>query len=273
MSRWFTIFRTFALAFVASVGVQLAALAQPYQAPIVDPKTTIRFCYQDIELYPNYMGEGAEVPSEKPGVNIELYNLVAANAGAAVQYFRYSWNRCIALLTAGRVDSLIASYNTERASLAKFPQANGQLDASKRITTSGYYLYHLKNDTTYWDGEKLLDPSISIGAPLGYSIVNDLRAMNANVTEAGTTGSLLNLLLYGRFDAIAAPGSTTQAMIRADITRLINVVRDPAPLKQSAYYIVFSDSFAARNPALVEEIWNQSKLVREQFREELLLKY
>lgn len=273
MDRRFTVIRTCVFALIAAFCLQSQAIGQPNQAPNSGPKPTIRFCYQDIELYPNYMGEGSAVPSAKPGVNIELYNLVAANAGAAVQYFRYSWNRCLALLTAGRVDSLIASYNAERASLAKFPQNHDQLDASKRITTSGYYLYHLKNGTTYWDGEKLLDSSISIGAPLGYSIVNDLRAMNANVTEAGTTGSLLNLLLYGRFDAIAAPGSTTQAMIRADITRLINVVRDPAPLKQSAYYIVFSDSFAAQNPALVEEIWNQSKLVREQFREELLLKY
>lgn len=235
--------------------------------------TTVRFCYQDIELFPNYTGDGSDVPAEKPGVNIELYNFVAEQVGVDIEYFRYSWNRCIALLSAGRIDSIISSYSPARAAVADFPMAGDLPDPARRITTSGYFLYHLDNGKTYWNGKQLTDPSISIGAPLGYSIVRDLKAMNANVTEAGTTGGLLNLLLYGRFDAIAAPGSTTEAMIRADITRLVNVVRDPLPLKQNAYYIAFSKNFVAQNPDVATAFWSNSTIIRDQFRESLLRSY
>lgn len=249
------------------------AIAEQNSTSNTDAGITIRFCYQDIELFPNYMGSGSAVPDEKPGVNIELYTLVADQVGVDVQFFRYSWNRCIALLSAGRIDSVIASHSPMRAAVADFPMTADAPDPARRITTSGYYLYHLDDGITYWDGKQLVNPTISIGAPLGYSIVNDLRAINANVTEAGTTGSLLNLLLYGRFDAIAAPGSTTDAMIRADFTRLSNVIRDPEPLKQNAYYAVFSKTFTAQNTDLVSAFWAQSKTVREQYRELLLQKY
>ncbi len=234
---------------------------------------TIRFCYQDTELYPAYLGDGSEVPSDKPGVDIELYQKIAELADAKVTFVRYSWNRCLALLSAGRIDSIISSYRPERAQTAVFPMAGDKPDDTKKITTSGYFLYHLNKNATYWDGEKLLDPSISIGAPMGYSIVADLRGWDANVTEAGTTKGLLNLLRYGRFDAIAAPANMTEAIIRREITLFSEVVRDPIPLKQNAYFIVFSTSFAQNNPSLVERVWQYTETVREQHREQILLKY
>lgn len=233
----------------------------------------IRFCYQDTELYPAYLGNGRDVPSDKPGVDIELYQKIAAQAGAKVTFIRYSWNRCLALLSAGRIDSVISSFRPERAEIAKFPMSGDVPDPEKRITTSGYFLYHLDRGMTYWDGKRLLDPSISIGAPMGYSIVADLRKWNANVTEAGTTKGLLNLLRYGRFDAIAAPGNMTDAIIRREITLFSEIVRDPEPLKQNPYFIVFSARFTENNPSLVERIWQYTETVREEFREQILLKY
>lgn len=234
---------------------------------------TIRFCYQDTELYPAYLGNGNKVPSDKPGVDIELYQKIAEQAGANVTFVRYSWNRCLALLSAGRIDSIISSYRPDRAQMAVFPMQGDEPDDTKKITTSGYFLYHLNKNVTYWDGKKLLDPSISIGAPMGYSIVADLRDWKANVTEAGTTKGLLNLLRYGRFDAIAAPANMTDAIIRREITLFSEIVRDPIPLKQNAYFIVFSTAFAQNNPSLVERVWQYTETVRKQHREQILLKY
>ncbi len=234
---------------------------------------TIRFCYQDTELYPAYLGNGSEVPAEKPGVDIELVQKITARAGSSVSLLRYSWKRCLALLSAGRIDSIISSFRPERAQLAVFPMKGDQADDSKKITTSGYYLYHLNTGNTFWDGKNLMDPSISIGAPMGYSIVADLRRMNANVMEAGTTSGLLNLLSYGRFDAIAAPGNMTDAIIRQNITRFSDIVRDPEPLTENAYFIVFSKTFAEQHPSLVKSVWQNTEIVRQALREELLLKY
>lgn len=235
-------------------------------------RAKVRFCYQDSELYPNYTGTGSAKPSILPGVNIELYDLVAKKAGAQVSYSRFSWNRCVALLTAGRVDSLIASFNPERVRFAAFPMINGQPDPEKRITTSGYYLYHLGN-RPLWDGTKFVDPSITVAAPLGYSIVRDLMDRNINVVEAGTTAGLLKLLRVGRFDAIAVPGSTADTIIRNDITQFAMIVKDPAPLRKSPYFIVFSKAFAAGNRALVEAFWNTVPDVRTRFRDQIIAKY
>lgn len=245
--------------------------ADEVDAPINTPK--IRFCYQDTELFPAYLGNGNIVPAERPGVDIELYQIIAERAGAEINFERYSWNRCLALLSAGRIDSVISSYRVDRAAYADFPMKAGGLNRDQRITMSGYYLYHTKKSITLWDGEKLTDPSISIGAPLGYSIVADLRAMNAKVTEAGTTDSLLNLLRYNRFDAVAAPGNMTDAIIRSDFTRYSDIVRDPVPLKENDYFIIFSKKFTSQHSVLVKDIWAFSETVREQFREALLAKY
>lgn len=233
---------------------------------------TIRFCYQDTELFPNYIGEGASKPATAPGVNIELYDLVAAEVGASVAYMRYSWNRCLALLTAGRVDSVIASYTEERARIADYPMANGLPDSNKRITTSGYYLYH-RGSEPFWDGSRFLKSAITVGAPMGYSIVEDLSQRDVKVLEAGTTASLLTLLRYGRIDAIAVPGSTTDALIRNDVTQFAMIVKDPVPLRQSAYYIAFSKTFAEEEAALVHAIWDALPAVRTENRERILATY
>lgn len=236
------------------------------------PSTNLRFCYQDIELFPNYVGDSPEKPADKPGVNIEMLELVAARVGLSITFMRYSWNRCLALLKAGRADSVIASYNEARAAIAAYPIKDGTLNTEQRITTSGYYLYH-QNATPLWDGQRFLKSDIVIAAPRGYSIVADLRAKNIEVVEASTAENLLALLQFNRVDAVAAPGRATDAVIRREITRYVSVIKDPAPLKESPYFIVFSHAFYARNREIVEAVWQASEAIRQSDLRALTEKY
>ncbi len=259
---------------VYSIFLVFTTAAWPQENPVrqQEKQLTLRFCYQDTDLYPNYTGKGSKRPDNLPGVNIELLELATARAGVSLEYFRFSWNRCMALLAVSRVDSVIASYNSERAVFAEFPIKDGTLDTDKRITTSGYYLYH-RGSTPFWDGDKFVDPSIMVAAPTGYSIVRRLREKNIEVIEAGTTDSLLNMLRVGRIDAIAAPGSTADTFIRHDITRYSMITKDPAPLKESPYFVVFSKAFARENPETVNSIWAALPSLREEFHDRILAKY
>lgn len=261
--------RSVCLAFLAGLLLAHPATAQQETER---PQGGFVFCYQDTELFPNYMGAGTAVPETRPGVNIELVDLVGEQVDVPVHYVRYSWNRCLALMTAGRVDSVIASYTDDRAEIAVYPMAGTVPDAERRLTTSGYYLYHRK-DSQQWDGERFADPDITIAAPLGYSIVRDLNRLNMAVVEASTTEGLLNLLIYSRIDAVAAPGSTADAIRRNDVTKYASIVKDPAPLRQSPYFIVFSKQFAETNPALVERVWAAVPNVRRTYRASLLEAY
>lgn len=233
---------------------------------------SITFCYQDKELFPNYMGEQNTKPVRNPGINIELVDQIALNLNLEVQYVRYSWNRCLALLKVGRVDSLIASYNSDRAEIGIFPMAGNSSDASKRISTLGYYMYHT-SDLPVWDGEGLVDPKTVVAAPLGYSVVRALREKGIKVIETGSPEDNLKLLVYRRVDAIAAPGTTVDALISADITRYNDIKKDPIPITERPYFIAFSHKFFDANPSLAKAIWQQTSNVRTALRQQLVDKY
>lgn len=236
------------------------------------PAATIKFCYQDKELFPNYMGETNTKLANKPGINIELVDQIALNLNLNVLYVRYSWNRCLALLKAGRVDSLIASYNEDRAEYAVYPLRGEGLDIEKRINTLGYYMYHTAGSPA-WNGKTLTDPNAVIAAPLGYSVAKVLRDIGINLVETGSPEDILKLLLHKRVDAIALPGTTADALIRADITRYTDIEKDPIPITERPYFVVFSQKFSNLNPELTKAIWQQTSSVRATYRQQLIDKY
>lgn len=232
----------------------------------------IKFCYQNKELFPNYMGETSTKLANNPGINIELVDQIALDLNLNVQYLRYSWNRCLALLKAGRVDSLIASYNKNRAEIGIFPMTGNGPDIEKRISTLGYYMYHTAASPV-WNGDGLIDTHTLVAAPLGNSVVNVLRNKGIEVVEAGSPEDTLKLLLHKRVDAVAVPGSTADALIRADITRYGDIRKDPAPIIRRPYFIIFSQKFSDQNPALTKAIWQQTSYVRTAYRQQLVDKY
>lgn len=240
--------------------------------PPLQSANKILFCYQNTELYPNYIGSGSAKPESKPGVAIELLDLIAADAGVSFRYVRYPWNRCLALMAAGRLDSVLASYTQERARLAVFPMQGARPDLTKSLVSSSYFLFH-RSGQRQWDGKEFTNPAITVAAPLGYSIVGDLQAKNISVMEAGTTKDLLDLLIYNRVDAVAAPGTAADAIIRDDVTKYSSINKDPIPLRESPNFIVFSHRFATENNETVERVWQSAMKIRDTQRDAILKKY
>jgi polar amino acid transport system substrate-binding protein len=243
----------------------LSAPAAGGAEPGAEP-TSFIFCYQDIELYPNYTGASAQVPTRDRGVVVELVELAAAEAGLTPVFVRFPWNRCISLLRQGRVDSLVASYRPERADAAAYPMKDGKPDTGKLITLSGYYLYQRGTVPDQWDGTKFTDRALNIGAPLGYSITAELKKSGINVVTTNTTADLFQMLSYGRIDAVAAPGAAADTLLHKYPGRFGWIRKVEAPLRVNPYFIAFSHQFREKHGATVQRVWDNSlSLYRRHF--------
>jgi len=231
------------------------------------------FCYQDIELYPNYTGNSALVPEHDPGLIIELVQKASASVGLTPTFVRFPWKRCLALLKLGRVDSVVASYRKERTDVAMYPMVAGGPDNEKFLTISGYYLYQLQGTVDHWDGHMFSSPDIIIGAPLGYSITAELKEKRRNIVETGTAEGLFQMLQYGRIDAVAAPGVAADALLQRRSDTYSTIRKIEVPLKINHYFLVFSHQFYKENTSTVTAIWHASPNVHKSEISQLQKKY
>lgn len=231
------------------------------------------FCYQNIELYPNYTGTMNTVPEKDPGILVELVQLAASDARLDVTFERYPWKRCLALMKLGRVDSVIASFRPERQEALVYPMLNNHPDDNRMIVQNGYYLYQKKEKPSFWDGKNFTDPAAVIGAPLGYSITAAMRDRGLNVVEAGTTEGLLHMLLYDRLQAVAAPGAAADTLLRQNPSEYASVIKVAAPLKVNHYFIAFSHQFFEKHPNAATRLWEASPKVHATHFDQLQAKY
>ncbi len=266
---------------LTACGLTLAAILAGIAAPSAfasdaaerSPSRTFSFCYQDIELYPNYTGATKAVPEKDPGILVELVQLAAANAHLDVTFARYPWKRCLSLMKLGRIDSVIASFRAERKEALVYPMAGDQPDDARMIVQNGYYLYQKRADAPYWNGQKFVDPAVVIGAPLGYSITAAMKDQGLNVVEAGTTEGLLHMLAFDRLQAVAAPGAAADTLLRQNPAEYQTIVKLEAPLKMNHYFIAFSHQFFNQNPTAAAQVWQASPKVHADHFERLQAKY
>lgn len=264
MNRWH---RVAALIILATMlGSRCSAQDQSPTLPFV-------FCYQDIELFPNYTGPSADVPETNRGVVIDLVELAAAYAGLKPVFVRYPWNRCLSLMRQGRVDSTVASYIQERLTSVVYPVVSGRPDVTKLITFAGYYLYQRAGQPDLWDGKTFTSDDLVMGTPLGYSITNNLKEQGRPVLTSSTITGLFQMLAHGRLEAVAAPGAAADSLISSNPDAYVDIKRVEAPLKINPYFIVFSHQFRDAHPDIVQNVWDASLKVYQAHFARLRLKY
>ncbi|WP_419901548.1 transporter substrate-binding domain-containing protein [Kiloniella sp.] len=96
-------------------------------------------CYEDIENIPYYYGEGTEIPENKPGLYVDMINLVSQRLKLNIVIHRAPWARCLKQLELNRVDGVVAaSFKPERAKYSHYPMRLGELDVERRIVNKSY---------------------------------------------------------------------------------------------------------------------------------------
>ncbi len=239
----------------------------------------ISIAYEHKEQPPYYMGNTSTVLEKDPGVAVEMVLMLEQKVdGVKIILTRAPWKRCTISLKSNRVDGIFnASYKKSRLEIGWYPTTDKThqcpVDTSRRITTISYSFYTLKGSGLKWDGDRLENLKGHVSAPLGYSIVGDLKEMGIPVEEAPSSQNNLVKLIRKRVTAVALQDVTADSIIKADQKTYENIIKLDPPLKTKPYYLMLSKAFVSSHPRLSQKIWDAIKVIRKTKMKEMVAKY
>lgn len=234
-------------------------------------EVVLRMVYSVEKSYPNMMGQGPEIPNP-PGIVIDIIKQTAKDIGVKIELRRLPDKRLFVHLKNGKADGNFShSFSKDRMEFGVYPMKNGEPDSDKRTNTAQYYLYKSKGSSLQSTAESLTQNGTLIGAQLGFSIVNDLTALGAKVTEVESSESLFKMLETGRVNGIAIHDNEGDFYVKTN--KLNQIEKVEPPLKTKHYYLMFSHQFVEKHPQIAEKFWNRIGEIREKVRQEKLPQY
>jgi len=221
------------------------------------------FAFQDSDNYPYQVGEGAQIDAKFPGVAVEMVQAIAESLGIELSLIRLPWKRGLIMLQQGEIDGLFnASFQEKRQLHGVYPTLNDQIDPSRRSYSNAYSLFKHINSPLSWDGEKFTPSEYRIIAPLGFSIVDDLRKKGVAVRETTAVLSDLRAISRGRKIGLVLLELSGDAYLNNHLNLLANISKNKPPLASKDYYLMLSHQLVKRNPELAEAIWNRVREFR-----------
>ncbi len=235
------------------------------------------FAYDTQQGFPAFMGNGQDVPVRYPGIYIDILRMVEQRLPIKLTLIRLPWERCKAYLAQNRASAINSSYKASRALIGVFPKmASGQVDRDKRITSDTYRFYTRNDYELRYDPDqsKVFPAKSLLAAPLGYSVVDDLKARGLVVEQHpdGVEG-ILKLLIYGRVQGIIAHESQMQYTLSQNSQFAERVVPIEPAIREKDYYILISRGFYREHPELSKQIWAAIGELRETMLPQLVQEY
>jgi len=216
----------------------------------------LKIACENKQDFPTVMGNSNKILKKNPGMGVEVIYRLEKKLNITIQIKRFPWKRCLAEMQKGNVDGLFtASYKEKRKKCGRYPEINGQVDPSRRFTSSSYALYRLKGSDVKYDGKNFIVKG-KVGAPRGYSIVDDLKKKGLIVDESPNTLNDFRKLIRGRVQAVAALEMTGDyyLMVNQDLNEKIEKMQ---PLiVEKPYYFMLSHQFYNKKKVLAEQIWD-----------------
>lgn len=220
--------------------------------------------YEDVANPPYALTQGSMTPSANAGITIDILRKVAKKLDLNIAFERKTWSQGTQLLKHGRIDGLFhGSFKAERLKIAQYPMLNGKPDRSRRLMTQSYYLYAPANQKPSWNGKDLNTIKVIVGAPLGYSIVSDLKANNVDILETKQLMQAMLMLKNNRLEAVASLEHMGDALLKKHPEQLKEIQKHQPALKQKDYYLLLSRQFVDKHPLVAEAIWSEIGRIRE----------
>lgn len=238
--------------------------------------------YEDKQQPPYYLENSSQVPDEFPGLAVELVQRVDEKIPRlSIRLVRAPWSRCLSGLASNQYDGIFnASYQPERLNIGWYPTVDGshlgELNPDQRLTRMAYSLYRRADSSLRWDGEQLTGSSEAlkaIGAPAGYSIVQDLERLGLAAQEVPGSSNALLMLQLGRIEGAVLQEVTADAALSKMQTHFGRIVKEYPPLEEKDYFLMLSHRLVAEDPELAQEIWQTLAEVRENYEQSLRQKY
>lgn len=218
----------------------------------------IRACIEDNESYPWLM-------RDQVGITTYQMQLVEKHLGSQIELTPLPWKRCIAEVKIGVRDAAIKiSHNPQRAQeVGVFPTVNGKLDLSKRLHNDSYSLYRIKGSHVSWDGKTLVAEGM-IGAQTGFSIIEQLKGLGANIDDGGRSANEhLRKMLLGRLVAVALQTQQGDVALARNPAYKEKIEKVSPLLAEKPYFLMFSYKFYQQHPAYSQTVWKTIETVRE----------
>jgi polar amino acid transport system substrate-binding protein len=235
----------------------------------------ITLACEDKMDFPNVLGNSPEVDWKKPGASIEFVKQMAEELGLKVVIKRLPWKRALELeLKGGTIDGLFpVSYRKERERFGVLPMKDGKADDSRSMLVSAYCFYKLKTSPLEWDGKALKHLEGPIGAPRGYSIVEDLKQLGYQVQESDDARKDLRRVAQGWLGAVAALEAAEDHILAASPEFSSAVIKMQPPISRKHYFLMLSHQFVSKYPVLAQRLWDKSREMREKELPRILGKY
>lgn len=241
---------------LCTVGVLLAAVSTGTPAE-VEPSRELIFCYENENVRPWRTRDGS-------GLNFELLNRVAESLRIRIRYVGEPWKRCLHELGNNVYDGAIgASFRPERLGNGFYPGTTEPIagkvpepDVGKSLYVERYVVVRRKGSLAEWNGRQFLHLAQPVGAPLGYSVVGELRSAGVQVDDGALTAeAVLRKLALARIDIAVLLHGELGALLNGlpGLRDRIEVL--PIPFAEKPYYVIFSRRFVHADAGFAARLW------------------
>jgi len=214
--------------------------------------------------FPTIMGNSTELEKVNPGLGVEAVRLIEEKIGVKIIIKRMPWKRCLQELKDGKADILFtASYKEGRKINGRYPEKNGIVDPTRRYSSSSYAFYKLKSSNLDFTGKNYSVFTKRIGAPRGYSIVDDLKSQGLMIDESPSTLTDFKKLVANRIEAVAALEMTGDYFLLSNPDLSEQIEKMNPLITEKPYYFMISHQFYNENTDLSEKIWDTIAEIRE----------
>jgi polar amino acid transport system substrate-binding protein len=202
------------------------------------------------------------VPSAGPqGCAIQLVTQAARELKCLIVWQRLPNLRVLHETIHQQTDgALLYSWTGERSKALVYPQRNGALDASRRVTTLNYMLYRRQGSNLDWDGQALTPAACVVGFNRGWSIGSYLDEQAIPHSSGNDSEHNLKRLEKGRICAYATLEESGDAAIAHFPGRFEKL---PIPLLRKDYFVVFNPFYYQQHSQQVEQLWNKIGQLRD----------
>lgn len=212
------------------------------------------FCYENENIRPWQTRDGN-------GLNFDLLNQVATRLNLRFRYQPTPWKRCLTDLGnnvyAGALD---ASFKPERLANGAYPmlgKAPLLADTAKALHVEHYVVVRRRGSVVDWDGNSFFQLTRPAGAPLGYSVADDLRRTGIAVDEGSPTAAdVLQKLILGRIDLAVLLQGEVAALLAENGQLREKVEILPKAYAEKPYYLMLSHHLQRTDPKLADRIWS-----------------
>jgi hypothetical protein len=223
---------------------------------------SLRFCYQDQQLRPYYLGDGNTIASPLPGATIEhVQQLVHAFPEIELELVRLPWLRCLKALQQGDVDAVVANYHASRTEFAVYPMLDMHMpDPQLAFAEQAICLVSQRSRAKRWNGHSFTGlPKITILRDQSSPAYAQLKDSSYASYQTLSGVDVLAMLQQGRADASLKLCEVAGVPIHwGRLEQLELTLLQPAVYRLSGY-LIFSKNFYQHHPSLVQSLWQHQQ--------------